>query len=80
MYIPSGQTDELTLATATKLARQCRHIIQGVLREDEWRDADREFSAVILAGLESYKRQVLSLREERKRQGQMFPTNPGYGQ
>lgn len=37
---------------AMRLARQCRHIVQACLREEEWQDADREFFAVIREGLE----------------------------
>ena len=36
---------------ALRMARRCRSIIQACLREEEWRDADREFYDVILAGL-----------------------------
>lgn len=39
-------------ALAVGLARQCRHIVQGCLREEEWIDADREFYMVIREGLE----------------------------
>jgi hypothetical protein len=39
-------------AMAVRLARACRHIIQAVLREEEWNDADREFYLVIRQGLE----------------------------
>jgi hypothetical protein len=45
------EEDELR-AAALRMARRCRHIIQGCLREEEWRDADAEFSAVILEELE----------------------------
>jgi hypothetical protein len=33
--------------TAWRLARECRQIVQGCLREDKWQDADREFFDVI---------------------------------
>ena len=32
---------------AWRLARECRQIVQGCLREEEWQDADREFFEVI---------------------------------
>ena len=32
-----------------RLARQCRHIIQACLREEEWIDADHEFYLAIRA-------------------------------
>lgn len=38
-------------ALVWQLARQCRSIVQGCLREEEWQDADREFFAVIAEGL-----------------------------
>lgn len=39
--------------TAQRLAMACRRVIQGCLREEEWRDADNEFTAIILNGLKS---------------------------
>jgi hypothetical protein len=36
---------------AWRIARQCRGIVQGCLRADEWGDADREFFAVLSEGL-----------------------------
>lgn len=36
---------------ALRIARRCRHIVQGCLREEEWADADQEFYAVILEEL-----------------------------
>ncbi|MBX9653887.1 hypothetical protein K2Y11_09760 [bacterium] len=36
-----------------RLARECRSIIQGCLREEEWRNADLAFFDVIQAGLAS---------------------------
>jgi hypothetical protein len=35
------------LVTAGDSETDCRHIIQGCLREEEWQDADREFFDVI---------------------------------
>jgi len=32
---------------AWRAARDCRHVVQGCLREEEWRDADLEFYDVI---------------------------------
>lgn len=40
-------------AAAIRIARNCRHVIQGVLREEEWIDADREFYRVARAELEA---------------------------
>jgi hypothetical protein len=37
--------------TIWRLARECRQIVQGCLREEEWRDADSEFYSVIRNGL-----------------------------
>ena len=33
--------------SAMRLAQDCRYIIQGCLREEEWQDADQEFFQVI---------------------------------
>jgi hypothetical protein len=44
--------------TARRLARECREIVQGCLREEEWQDADQEFAKVIRAGLMAAKADV----------------------
>ena len=36
--------------TARRIARECRGIVQGCLREEEWLDADGEFFKVIKKG------------------------------
>jgi hypothetical protein len=38
--------------TAWRIAKKCRCIVQTCLREEEWRDADREFFDVIITELE----------------------------
>ena len=43
--------DDRLHALAIRMARACRRVVQGCLREEEWRDADEEFCRVILAGL-----------------------------
>lgn len=48
----AGKEAECLQEAAKRMARQCRHIVQGCLREDEWLDADEEFRTVILKGLE----------------------------
>ncbi len=40
-----------TNAVAWRIARQCRDIVQGCLREEEWHDADLEFFAQIKNGI-----------------------------
>jgi hypothetical protein len=52
MFIETHSADVVIHALSIRLAKQCRHIIQGCLREEEWRDADFEFYRVIRAGLE----------------------------
>lgn len=44
-------------AMAMRIARKCRHIIQGCLREEEWGDADHEFYMVIREELKELIRQ-----------------------
>jgi hypothetical protein len=39
-------------ALALRMARACRHVIQGCLREEEWLDADEAFFEIILAELQ----------------------------
>jgi hypothetical protein len=46
-------TDARLKQVALRMARRCRHIIQGCLREEEWRDADTEFYAIILEELQN---------------------------
>jgi hypothetical protein len=43
VFIENQPTDALTHETSIRIARRCRFIIQAVLREEEWTDADREF-------------------------------------
>ena len=55
MYIENQPTDARTHETAIRIARRCRNIIQAVLREEEWADADREFYRVAREELEAYR-------------------------
>jgi hypothetical protein len=55
VFIENQPTDARTHETAIRIARRCRHIIQGVLREEEWREADREFYRVAREELETYR-------------------------
>jgi hypothetical protein len=55
VFVDSQVADPVIHALAIRLARECRHIIQAVLREEEWADADREFYRVIRSGLEDYR-------------------------
>ena len=43
----SRAADSLVHEAAIRGARRCRHIIQALLREEEWADADMEFYLVI---------------------------------
>jgi len=43
--------EERLQVLALRMARACRRVVQGCLREEEWRDADEEFCRVIVAGL-----------------------------
>lgn len=52
MVIDHQPADPLVHETAIRIARRCRHTIQCLLREDEWRDADREFYLVVRDELE----------------------------
>jgi hypothetical protein len=53
--LDSQKTDDRTHETAVRLAVQCRRIVQAVLREEEWIEADREFYTVIREGLEHFR-------------------------
>jgi hypothetical protein len=50
------QNDNRTHEAAIRIARRCRHVIQGCLREEEWADADDEFYRICLEELERWKR------------------------
>ena len=47
MYPDHLPTDAKTHATAVRIARRCRHVVQACLREEEWADADREFYRIV---------------------------------
>ncbi len=46
------RTNDRLQAAALRMARRCRHIIQGCLREEKGPDADQEFYAVIIEELQ----------------------------
>jgi hypothetical protein len=49
-----SEWDAETIAEAAwGMARRCRSVVQACLREEEWRDADQEFRAIIEKGLRS---------------------------
>ena len=54
-FVETQAADSAIHALAIRLARQCRHIIQVCLREEEWGEADREFYRVIRQGLEDFR-------------------------
>ena len=56
MFIENQPTDARTHEAAIRIARRCRSIIQVVLREEEWADADREFYRVAREELEAMSR------------------------
>jgi hypothetical protein len=44
--------DDLLKYAARRIARRCRWIIQGCLREEEWGDCEDEFNNVVIEELE----------------------------
>lgn len=58
MHSHNRPVDALTQEAATRIARRCRHVIQVVLREDEWVDADMAFFEVAIE-------ELVRLREKR---------------
>ena len=54
MFIETHSTDVIIHALAIRLAKQCRTIVQGCLREDEYRHCDMECYKIIRAGLEEF--------------------------
>lgn len=55
MFIDNRPTDARTHEAAIRIARRCRHVIQAVLREEEWADADLEFYRIARAEIEGLK-------------------------
>ena len=55
MFIENQPTDAKTHEAAIRIARRCRYVIQAVLREEEWSDADREFYRIAREELESMR-------------------------
>jgi hypothetical protein len=55
MFVESHSADVVVHATAIRLAKRCREVIQACLREEEWRDADLEFYRIIRAELEQWQ-------------------------
>jgi hypothetical protein len=56
----SEREDTAIHETATRIARRCRSVIQGCLREEEWREADREFYRVAKEEIErSIQKEVI---------------------
>lgn len=53
MFIDNGPADPRTHEAAIRIARRCRYVIQAVLREEEWADADLAFYEVARQELES---------------------------
>ncbi len=51
-FVDSHPADVVSHAMSIRLAKQCREVIQVLLRPEEIADADREFYFVIRAGLE----------------------------
>jgi hypothetical protein len=52
MFMPNQPVLPEIHAAAIRIARRCRHLIQGCLREEEWEDADREFYLIARDELE----------------------------
>lgn len=48
----SKRNADLTDEAAWRMAQECRSVVQSCLREEEWKDADQEFFAVISKGLQ----------------------------
>jgi hypothetical protein len=56
MIVMTASADPKIHAAAIRIAQRCRRIIQTVLREEEWVDADREFYLVAREELEQLDR------------------------
>lgn len=54
MFNQNAPADPAIHESAVRAAFACRRIIQCLLREEEWRDADWEFYRVIRGELEAF--------------------------
>ncbi|HEY1601457.1 MAG TPA: hypothetical protein VGG64_17785 [Pirellulales bacterium] len=48
---PASPTRSDLEEVAHRTAKECRHIVQACIREEEWQDADQEFFEVIADGI-----------------------------
>jgi hypothetical protein len=55
MMNPNQPTSTAIHEAAIRIARQCRRIVQGCLREEEWQVADLEFYRVAREELEAFQ-------------------------
>jgi hypothetical protein len=53
-FLENHDTPTVIRACSIKLAKQCRNLIQGGFREEEWADIDAAFYQLIHAGLEEF--------------------------
>ena len=53
MFTENHPTDSQTHELAIRIARRCRFIIEAVLRENEWADADNAFYKIVRQELEA---------------------------
>ena len=54
MFSLNESADPDVHETSIRTARRCRNIVQAVLREEEWGDADREFYLIIRDELQKF--------------------------
>jgi hypothetical protein len=54
MFVESHSADVVIHAMSIRMAKECREIIQGCIREETWRDCDLEYYRIIRAGLEEF--------------------------
>ena len=55
MFIETHAAEVVVHATAIRLAKRCRSVVQACLREEEWHDADLEFYRIIREELEQWQ-------------------------
>ena len=79
MFIEFSPADPDIHKAACRIAVRCRNIIQAVLREEEWGDADREFYRVAREVLEEFERRAGPGRTRREQQVALLqaPTRSG---
>jgi hypothetical protein len=59
VFVENQSTDARTHETALRIAQGCLWLIRGLLREEEWSDAQSEFYRIARRELEQAKKEAV---------------------